>query len=143
MFNIFKHLYKWKRSPYSYGASLIAFNEPILSIVWHVGNALNWEQCLCHDISMPCTLGSKLLINFQNLKFIKSLEPKIGLLLPKDSQYIFHLLVTKSHKNVLLTPKSVTLYFYVNMCFKSLFKIMSFSNPLGVTYEFFQVGKTL
>jgi hypothetical protein len=39
--------------------------------------------------------------------------------------------------------KYVTLYFYVNMCFKSLSKIMSFSSPLRVIYELFQVVKTL
>jgi hypothetical protein len=47
----------------------------------------------------------------------------------------------KSHKKVLLTQKYVTLYFYVNMCFKSLSKIMSFSSPLRITYELFQAPK--
>jgi hypothetical protein len=39
----FEHFYKWGRSPYSYGASPIAYNELVSSIVWHVGNASNWE----------------------------------------------------------------------------------------------------
>jgi hypothetical protein len=42
-----------------------------------------------------------------------------------------------------LIQKYVTLYSYMNMCFKSLSKIMSFSNPLRDIYEFFQVVKTL
>jgi len=29
------------------------------------------------------------------------------------------------------------------MCFKSLFKIMSFSSPLGIIYEFFQIVKNI
>jgi len=47
----------------------------------------------------------------------------------------------KSHKNVLLTPKYVALYSYVNIGFKNLFNIMSFSSCLGIIYEFFQVVK--
>jgi hypothetical protein len=47
----------------------------------------------------------------------------------KDFWYIlkiFHLLVVESHKKVHLIQKYVTLYSYVNMCFKNLSKIIHF-----------------
>ncbi len=44
----------------------------------------------------------------------------------------------EKYKKVLLTQKYVTFYSYVNMCFKSLSKIMSFSSPLRIIYEFFK-----
>ncbi len=42
-----------------------------------------------------------------------------------------------------MTQKYVTLYSYVNLCFKSLSKIMLFSNPLKVIYEFFSRSKNI
>jgi len=51
--------------------------------------------------------------------------------------------IYKSHKKALLIQKYVTLHSYVNICFKSLFKIMSFSSPLRIIYDFFQGVKTL
>jgi len=44
---------------------------------------------------------------------------------------------------MLLIQKYGTLYFYVNMCFKSLSEIVSFSSPLKVIYVFFQAVKPL
>jgi hypothetical protein len=74
-------------------------------------------------------------------------KPKISSsVILKDSKYIlgiFDFKVAESHKKVLLIKKYVTLYSYVNMCSKCLSKIMSFSSPLRVIYEFFQVVKAL